>query len=57
MSAAEIKIGHSLSLTGALAANGQTALVAQKVWEEDVNLEKKSTQSDVKDYERKERRL
>jgi len=25
MSAAEIKIGHSLSLTGALAANGQPA--------------------------------
>jgi hypothetical protein len=56
MSVAAIKIGYSLSLTGALAANGQTALLARKVCEEHVNLGKKSTQSDVKDYERKERR-
>jgi branched-chain amino acid transport system substrate-binding protein len=32
-----IKIGYSLSLTGPLGANGQTALLAQRIWEEDVN--------------------
>ena len=32
-----IKIGFSLSLSGPLAANGQTALLAQRIWEEDVN--------------------
>jgi branched-chain amino acid transport system substrate-binding protein len=32
-----IQIGYSLSLTGPLGANGQTALLAQKIWEEDVN--------------------
>jgi branched-chain amino acid transport system substrate-binding protein len=32
-----IKIGCCLSLSGPLAANGQTALLAQKIWEEAVN--------------------
>ena len=32
-----IKIGYSLSLTGPLGANGQTAFLAQRIWEEDVN--------------------
>src|SRR3954470_22793687 len=32
-----IKIGYSMSLTGPLAANGKSALLAQKIWEEDVN--------------------
>jgi branched-chain amino acid transport system substrate-binding protein len=32
-----IRIGVSMSLTGALGANGQTASLAQKIWEEDVN--------------------
>jgi branched-chain amino acid transport system substrate-binding protein len=32
-----IKIGYSMSLTGPLGANGQTALLAQRIWEEDVN--------------------
>jgi hypothetical protein len=32
-----IKIGFSLSLSGPLAANGQTALLTQKIWEVDVN--------------------
>jgi branched-chain amino acid transport system substrate-binding protein len=30
-----IKICFSLSLSGPLAANGQTALLAQRIWEED----------------------
>jgi branched-chain amino acid transport system substrate-binding protein len=34
---ASIKIGYSLSLTGALAANGQTARLAHQIWQEDVN--------------------
>jgi branched-chain amino acid transport system substrate-binding protein len=32
-----IKIGYSLSLTGPLGANGQTALLAQRIWEDDVS--------------------
>ena len=32
-----IKIGYSMSLTGPLGANGQTALLAHRIWEEDVN--------------------
>src|SRR5471030_2043173 len=37
MSAPPIKIGYSLSLTGALASNGRTARVAHQMWEADVN--------------------
>jgi branched-chain amino acid transport system substrate-binding protein len=36
-SGAPIKIGFSMSMTGGLAANGKSALLAQKIWEEDVN--------------------
>ena len=32
-----IKIGYSMSLTGGLAANGRSALLAQRIWEEDTN--------------------
>lgn len=32
-----IKIGYSLSLTGAFAAYGQSALIAHKIWEEEIN--------------------
>src|SRR5262245_9035964 len=32
-----VKIGYSLSLTGGLAANGKSALLAHKIWEEDTN--------------------
>jgi branched-chain amino acid transport system substrate-binding protein len=32
-----IKIGYSTSLTGGLAANGKSALLAQRIWEEDTN--------------------
>jgi branched-chain amino acid transport system substrate-binding protein len=32
-----IRIGFSMALTGGLAPNGKSALLAQKVWEEDVN--------------------
>src|SRR6202051_115834 len=32
-----IKIGYSVPLTGGLAPNGKSALLAQKIWEEDVN--------------------
>jgi branched-chain amino acid transport system substrate-binding protein len=32
-----IRIGSSLSLSGPLGANGQTAYLAQRIWEEDVN--------------------
>jgi branched-chain amino acid transport system substrate-binding protein len=32
-----IRIGYSLSLSGPLGANGQTAYLAQRIWEEDVN--------------------
>jgi branched-chain amino acid transport system substrate-binding protein len=34
---APIKIGYSMSLTGGLAANGKSALLAQHIWEEDTN--------------------
>ena len=36
-SAGPIKIGYSMSLTGGLAANGRSALLAQRIWEEDTN--------------------
>jgi len=32
-----ITIGYSMALTGGLAPNGKSALLAQKIWEEDVN--------------------
>jgi branched-chain amino acid transport system substrate-binding protein len=32
-----IKIGYSISQTGGLAPGGKSALLAQKIWEEDVN--------------------
>jgi branched-chain amino acid transport system substrate-binding protein len=32
-----IRIGFGMSLTGPLAANGKSALLAQKIWEDDVN--------------------
>ncbi len=32
-----IRIGYSMALTGGLGPNGQSALLAQKIWEEDVN--------------------
>ena len=32
-----IKIGYSMALTGGLAPNGKSALLAQKIWEEDIN--------------------
>src|SRR5215475_10116317 len=32
-----IKIGYSMSLTGGLGANGRSALLAQKIWEENTN--------------------
>ncbi len=32
-----IKIGYSMAMTGGLAANGKSALLAHKIWEEDVN--------------------
>jgi branched-chain amino acid transport system substrate-binding protein len=32
-----IKIGYSVQLTGGLAVNDKSALLAQKIWEEDVN--------------------
>ena len=35
--AQEIKIGFSMAMTGGLGPNGQSALLAQKIWEEDVN--------------------
>jgi branched-chain amino acid transport system substrate-binding protein len=34
---AGIRIGYSLSLSGPLAANGQTARLAHEIWQEDVN--------------------
>src|SRR5471030_2066554 len=37
MTGLPIKIGYSLSLTGALASNGRTARDAHQMWEEDVN--------------------
>ena len=32
-----IKVGYSMALTGGLAPNGKSALLAQKIWEEDIN--------------------
>src|SRR5690348_10596100 len=32
-----IKIGYGMALTGGLAPNGKSALLAQKIWEEDIN--------------------
>lgn len=37
MAGSPIRIGYCLSLTGPLAANGQTARLAHQVWQEDVN--------------------
>src|ERR1700681_3312967 len=34
---APLKIGYSISLSGPLGANGQSARLAHKIWEEDVN--------------------
>jgi hypothetical protein len=36
-SGAPIKIGYSMSLIGGLAPNGKSALLAQRIWEEDTN--------------------
>src|SRR6516225_2507531 len=36
-SAQSIKIGYGISQTGGLAPNGKSALLAQQIWEEDVN--------------------
>jgi branched-chain amino acid transport system substrate-binding protein len=36
-SGAPIKIGYSMALTGGLAPNGKSALLAQKIWEEEIN--------------------
>lgn len=35
--AAPIRIGYGMSLSGPLAVNGKSALVAQKIWEEEIN--------------------
>jgi branched-chain amino acid transport system substrate-binding protein len=32
-----IKIGYSMAMTGGLGPNGQSALLAQKIWQEDLN--------------------
>jgi branched-chain amino acid transport system substrate-binding protein len=32
-----VKIGFSIAMTGGLAANGKSALLAKRIWEEDVN--------------------
>jgi branched-chain amino acid transport system substrate-binding protein len=37
MPSAPIRIGYCLSLTGGLAANGQTAQLAHQIWQDDVN--------------------
>ena len=37
MQKAPIKIGYSLSLSGPLAANGQTARLANQIWQERTN--------------------
>jgi branched-chain amino acid transport system substrate-binding protein len=37
MSTKPIRIGYSLSLSGILAANGKTAYLAHKLWEENIN--------------------
>ena len=36
-SGAPIKIGYSMSLTGGLAPNGKSGLLARRIWEEDTN--------------------
>src|SRR5712692_6109694 len=36
-SGAPIKIGFSMAMTGGRAGNGKSALLAQKIWEDDVN--------------------
>jgi branched-chain amino acid transport system substrate-binding protein len=36
-SGAPLKIGFSMAMTGGLGPNGQSALLAQKIWEEDIN--------------------
>jgi branched-chain amino acid transport system substrate-binding protein len=36
-SAEPLKIGYGISQTGGLAPNGKSALLAQKIWEEDIN--------------------
>jgi branched-chain amino acid transport system substrate-binding protein len=38
-SAEPIRIGFGIAMTGSLAANGKSALLAQKIWEGDVNAE------------------
>ena len=35
--AQEIKIGYSMAMTGGLGPNGKSALLAQKIWEENIN--------------------
>ena len=35
--AQDIKIGFSMAMTGGLGPNGKSALLAQKIWEEDIN--------------------
>src|SRR5512145_1895446 len=37
VAAQELKIGFSMATTGTLGPNGKSALLAQKIWEEDVN--------------------
>ena len=37
MDASPLRIGYSLSLSGALASNGKTARLAHQIWQEDVN--------------------
>ena len=37
-SAQPLKIGYGISQTGGLAPNGTSALLAQKIWEEDINI-------------------
>jgi branched-chain amino acid transport system substrate-binding protein len=36
-SAQPLKIGYGIAQTGGLAPNGKSALLAQKIWEEDIN--------------------
>jgi branched-chain amino acid transport system substrate-binding protein len=35
--AQELKIGYSMAMTGTLGPNGKSALLAQRIWEDDVN--------------------
>jgi branched-chain amino acid transport system substrate-binding protein len=37
MAQGPIKIGYSMAMTGGLGPNGQSALLAQKIWEEEIN--------------------